>query len=78
MTRFCEVCACRLQSPLVQIVFIIGLAFCFMLAILPVIRKLNVSMKRNRSLLLLLPEDLVTEVPEIQDEMLAYAKSSAT
>jgi hypothetical protein len=41
----------------------------------PIIRKMDVTIKRSRSMLLLFPGDVVHSVAPIRDTMAAYAKS---
>jgi hypothetical protein len=41
---------------------------------LPIIRKMDVTIKRSRSMLLLFPGEVVHSVVSIRDTMAAYAK----
>lgn len=63
----CALCA--------QILFIICIILCFLLVVIPIIHRLNLTMKRNRSMLLLFPEELIHNVPEIRGTMLDYVKT---
>lgn len=61
---------------LLQIVFLVGIVLCFLVIVLPIIHRLNLTMKRNRSMLLLFPEELVNNMPEIHKAMMDYANSN--
>jgi hypothetical protein len=55
-------------------VFIVFVAFCGIGFYPNVIRNLNVSIKGNRALLLLLPEDVVASVKVLRETMAALTK----
>lgn len=61
---------------LLQIVFLVGVVLCFLVIVLPILHRLNLTMKRNRSMLLLFPEELVNNMPEVHKAMMDYAKSN--
>ena len=48
---------------------------CFLFVYLPLIRKMDATVKRSRAMLLLFPNEVVSSVGGIRDVMTAYSKS---
>ena len=60
---------CPVQGVFVAAVLVVHLGL-----YLPIIRKMDVTIKRSRSMLLLFPGEVVHSVVSIRDTMAAYAK----
>jgi hypothetical protein len=58
----------------VQGVFVAAVLVVHLGLYLPIIRKMDVTIKRSRSMLLLFPGEVVHSVVSIRDTMAAYAK----
>ena len=48
---------------------------CYVVVYLPLIRKMDATIKRSRAMLLLFPSEVVHSVEGIRDVMTAYTKS---
>ena len=59
-----------------QSLFVVIMLLCNIVVFRPVLRQLDMAMKRNRGMLLLFPEEVVHSVEAIAGLMKAYAKSS--
>ena len=59
----------------VQGLFVTFVAAVYVLLYRPIVRKMDVAVKRSRSMLLLFPAEVVHSVAPIRDTMAAYAKS---
>ena len=52
-----------------------AIVLCFLFVYLPLIRKMDATIKRSRAMLLLFPSEVVQSVAGIRDVMTAYSKS---
>ncbi len=57
--------------------FVALVVLCYIIVYLPLIRKMDATIKRSRAMLLLFPSEVVHSVPGIRDVMTAYTKSLA-
>ena len=71
--------ACLLYLALdLQGVFIGAIVLLYVVIYLPIIHKMDVTIKRSRSMLLLFPGEVVHSVAAIRNTMASYAKSVGT
>ena len=52
-----------------------AIVLCFLFVYLPLIRKMDATIKRSRAMLLLFPSEVVHSVAGIRNVMTAYSKS---
>jgi hypothetical protein len=57
--------------------FIAAVVVCYVIVYVPLIRKMDATIKRSRAMLLLFPSEVVHSVSGIRDVMTAYTKSLA-
>ncbi len=57
--------------------FVAVVVVCYVIIYLPLIRKMDATIKRSRAMLLLFPSEVVNSVAGIRDVMTSYSKSLA-